>query len=186
MTSAENKALRELREYIEDEHSSATFACGGSIVVDCPAARERNIPFTRHASVPVTIGWWDKDSESFSGKLVLPLDDSKGSNAEAVQKVVDACSPVGAESDDDGLMDIDTNHRGVWGLSWKNFVTSFHPADFDILHNIEQVMLPGFNTDIQNRLQFRRITAVPSRLTVCLLLTYTAHLHARTETNNRT
>ncbi|KAJ5173142.1 hypothetical protein N7492_005735 [Penicillium capsulatum] len=42
----------------------------------------------------------------------------------------------------------------------------FHPADFGILESVEQVLLPRFNSDVQNLLPFRRLTAELYKLNV--------------------
>lgn len=43
---------------------------------------------------------------------------------------------------------------------------SFHPADFGILENIEQGLLPNISDELDNRLEFRKIKAELYKFTV--------------------
>ncbi|KXG52467.1 Oxoglutarate/iron-dependent dioxygenase [Penicillium griseofulvum] len=61
---------------------------------------------------------------------------------------------------------IDPQYRKAGKLEPQNFLTSFHPADFGILQNLEQILLPNFNTDKQNSLPFRKLSAELYKLNV--------------------
>lgn len=54
------------------------------------------------------------------------------------------------------------------------FTSSFHPADYNILDGIGQVILPGVSTHLQNQLGHRKISANLCRLNVSSPQTYSA------------
>lgn len=89
---------------------------------------------------------------------MLPLsNDTEVSNHDALQHLMNACAPATFGRGDDDVLD--PSYRQAGKLGQDNFLSNFHPADFGILQSIEQILMPSVNTDIENELQFRRITA---------------------------
>lgn len=163
------EACKQLRESIEGEHSSASFACGGTIPMgnvkegDGFAADSDS---TRRISPPVNI-FWATERNSHARKLVLPLSGTQDSNQNLLQQLVADCSP--ATFGQGGQDVLDPSYRKAGKLDPDLFASSFHPADFGILENIEQILLPSVSTKLENCLRFRKITANLYKLNVCTL-----------------
>lgn len=157
------EACRQLKDFIEGTRCSASFACGGTISIGY-FTQEDN-PGPSRVSPPVTIGWSDEPTIAFSGKLMLPLNDTPVSNADALQQLVQACSPATFGRGGEDVLD--TSYRKAGKLDEDKFLSSFHPADFGILNHVEQILLPSVSTDMENKLQFRRIAAELYKLNVC-------------------
>jgi hypothetical protein len=104
-------------------------------------------------------------------RLVLPLTHtSEDSSSDVLQQLVANCTPATFGQGDRDVLD--TNYRKARKIDASNFVTSFHPADFGIIENIEQILLPIISSD--NELHVRRLTAELYKLNVrslTLLLT---------------
>ncbi|KAJ9193161.1 hypothetical protein DTO164E3_5523 [Paecilomyces variotii] len=151
------EVCRQLRKLVEGENSSASFACGGTI----PIGKDDN----EHNSscAPVNL-FWKTGEDTQAQKLVLPLTDTQESNASLLQRLVDDCSPATFGRGDQDVLD--PSYRMAGKLDTDKFASNFHPADFGILENVEQILLPSIRTDLENYLQFRKITAHLYKLNV--------------------
>lgn len=114
----------------------------------------------------MTLAWSETPSEPITGKLMLPLTNNKVSNEDALQRLVDACSPATFGRGDEDVLD--PSYRQAGKLDDDKFLSNFYPANFGILQNIEQILMPSVSTDMENQLQFRRITAELYKLNVGL------------------
>ncbi|GKZ27218.1 hypothetical protein AbraIFM66951_004797 [Aspergillus brasiliensis] len=123
------------------KNSSSTFSCAGSIPVTT------NTTYKYYGRVPTksqpfSIFWTSKDS--VSQKLVLPIgekDDSSGTGA--LQQLINDCAPATFGKNNEDVLD--STYRKAGKLEPAYFATSFHPADLDILDEIERKLLPSFN-----------------------------------------
>ncbi|OJJ97431.1 hypothetical protein ASPACDRAFT_123315 [Aspergillus aculeatus ATCC 16872] len=139
------EACTRLRIAIEDENSSALFACGGSIpVVDRDQAGSGDKAATTTTTSPVQVYWSTARSDSTARKLVLPLDELvPQSSAAALDDLVAACQPASFGRNGEEILD--PSYRLAGKIDPANFASSFHPADFGILQMVENVLLPGIS-----------------------------------------
>ncbi|RAK82179.1 2OG-Fe(II) oxygenase [Aspergillus fijiensis CBS 313.89] len=139
------EACKRLRTAIEDENSSALFACGGSIpVVDRGQAAAGDKTATTTTTSPVQLYWSTVRSDSTARKLVLPLDGlAPQSSAAALDDLVAACQPASFGRNGEEILD--PSYRLAGKIDPANFASSFHPADFGILQMVENVLLPGIS-----------------------------------------
>lgn len=117
-------------------------------------------------SPPVHIFWAPGDDNK-ARKLILPVNDDAvhDSSIERLRQLVVDCDVA---SFGKGQQDVvDPEYRKAGKLDPHNFASSFHPADFGILENVEQILLPSISTDTQNRLPFRKLSAELYKLNVC-------------------
>lgn len=153
-----------LEESIANEKAAASFVCGGTIPV-----KETDIgPAISHSTSPVHIFWAAKDDIE-ARKLILPLESSpiSDSSAARLNQLVADCEPA---SFGRGKKDvIDPSYRKAGKLDPHRFASSFHPADFGIIEQIEQILLPavGGNGGV---LASRELHAELYKLNVCLLI----------------
>ncbi|KAJ5818509.1 hypothetical protein N7474_004100 [Penicillium riverlandense] len=119
----------------------------------------------KELSPPVHI-FWAPGEDNKARKLILPVNDDAvhDSSMERLRQLVVDCDVA---SFGKGQQDVvDPEYRKAGKLDPRNFATSFHPADFGILENVEQVLLPSISTDIQNRLPFRKLSTELYKLNV--------------------
>ncbi|KAL2222651.1 hypothetical protein M432DRAFT_595402 [Thermoascus aurantiacus ATCC 26904] len=167
--SAFAEACRQLSESIEGERSSASFACGGTIPITGDAnsggggSATAASDSTRRTSPPVSI-FWSTATDSNARKLVLPLSDTEESSPSVLRQLVTDCSPATFGKGNKDVLD--PSYRMAGKLDPDRFSSSFHPANFGIVENIEQILLPSVSTDLENALQFRRLTADLYKLNV--------------------
>jgi hypothetical protein len=109
--------------------------------------------------------WWQTDGDNILRKLTLHIDSQAGSKTESgLRQLVIDCEPA---SFGKGQQDVlDPKYRKAGKLEPRSFLTSFHPSDFGILQNVEQILLPNFDTDLENRLPFRKMHAELYKLNV--------------------
>lgn len=99
-------------------------------------------------------------------RLVLPL--SKASSdlgPDVLRQLVADCEPATFGRVEKDILD--PEYRKAGKLDPSQFATSFHPADFGIIENVEQILLPSISTKTENRLQFRKLSAELYKLNVC-------------------
>ncbi|KAL4906976.1 hypothetical protein BDW74DRAFT_130997 [Aspergillus multicolor] len=160
--AAFTESCRQLQSIIEGAHATASFSCGGSIPIvrGDLKAREDMQP----ASSPINI-FWSKGDDATASKLVLPLDGSvPETHPDTLRHLVVDCDPA---SFGRGQQDvIDPEYRRAGKINGDQFATSFHPADFGILENLSQVLLPSISSETDNQLGFRKITAELYKLNV--------------------
>ncbi|KAL4922136.1 hypothetical protein BDW62DRAFT_197372 [Aspergillus aurantiobrunneus] len=99
----------------------------------------------------VNIFWSNDDSNA--RKLVLPADGSTPeTNPETLQRLVADCDPASFGRGDQDV--IDPEYRKAGKINTDQFATSFHPADFHILENLAQVLLPSVSNETDNQLVY--------------------------------
>lgn len=133
------------------------FACGGTIDItnkqgSSPAAKKQKTDASPgQASPPVNL-FWATETGSTAEKLVLPYESTS-----ALQQLVKECVPATFGKGEADVLD--PEYRRAGKMDPNNFATSFHPADFGIIENVERVLLPSINTEKQNSLWFRKLRA---------------------------
>ncbi|KAL4969935.1 2OG-Fe(II) oxygenase [Aspergillus stella-maris] len=156
------ESCRQLRGLIEDERATASFSCGGSIPIttlDKDAKHKERV-----ASLLVNI-FWSKSNDSIATKLTLPINTSAAeSSPETLQKLVVDCDIASFGRGEKDV--IDPEYRRAGKINADQFATNFHPADYGILENIGQVLLPNISNETDNELGFRKITAELYKLNV--------------------
>ncbi|KAL2815226.1 hypothetical protein BDW59DRAFT_16821 [Aspergillus cavernicola] len=158
------ETCRQLRRFIEGERAVASFACGGTIPITINTGLETGLKIPDSTSSPVSI-FWRKGDESTAHKLVLPIDTyAPKSSTGTLQHLVTDCDPASFGRGDQDV--IDPEYRKAGKIDANHFATSFHPADFGILENIGQVLLPSISSETDNQLQFRKIKAELYKLNV--------------------
>ncbi|RAK95204.1 2OG-Fe(II) oxygenase [Aspergillus ibericus CBS 121593] len=156
------EACQQLREAIESETSAASFACGGTI----PIAKDAT-DSAESASEPTSpaVRVWIAGDDSSARRLTLPVaGDAADSCTNTLQDLVAACQPASFGRGGEDVFD--PEYRRAGKLEPKDFLTSFHPADYGIIELIEQILLPGVSSDTDNRLQFRKVKAELYKLNV--------------------
>ncbi|KAL4884962.1 hypothetical protein BJY04DRAFT_214846 [Aspergillus karnatakaensis] len=103
----------------------------------------------RLASSPINV-FWSKGDDSVACKLVLPTDGSSPeASPEAVERLTTDCDPASFGRGERDVLD--PEYRRAGEMNVNQFATSFHPADFGILENVGQVLLPSISRDISNK-----------------------------------
>ncbi|RDW86095.1 2OG-Fe(II) oxygenase [Aspergillus mulundensis] len=160
--AAFTESCRQLQSIIEGEHATASFSCGGSIPIVLGDLQAPEV--TRPASSPVSI-FWSKGDDATARKLVLPLDESvPHTHPDTLRRLVVDCDPASFGRGEQDV--IDPEYRRAGKINADQFATSFHPADFGILENLSQVLLPSISSETDNQLGFRKITAELYKLNV--------------------
>jgi hypothetical protein len=159
-----SEACRQLTDRIEGEHSSASFACGGTIHIGPGGIVENSSTRNNEVSPPVHIFWATDRNSSNARRVILPLGDSEESNVNVLQELVMDCSPATFGKGDEDILD--PTYRKAGKMDRDQFASTFHPADFGILENVEQILLPSVNSDLENKSQLKRLTAELYKLNV--------------------
>ncbi|KAL4762839.1 2OG-Fe(II) oxygenase [Aspergillus foveolatus] len=155
-------SCRQLRGIIEGERATALFSCGGSIPVIFNGIKVTDKDCS--SSPPVSI-FWSKSDDAIAHKLVLPLDVSVlETHPDTLQRLVADCDAASFGRGEEDV--IDPEYRRAGKINTDQFATSFHPANFGILENIAQVLLPSISSETDNQLGFRKITAELYKLNV--------------------
>lgn len=116
-------------------------------------------------SSPVRIYWGTKDC-AVKREIVLPLDSEPrpDRSVDRLQELVEDCVPASFGRGQEDVMD--PEYRKAGKLDPHRFASSFHPADFGIIENVEQILLPRLNTSTENSLPFRKLRAELYKLNV--------------------
>lgn len=160
------KICKQLEAFVVGKKASATFVCGGLVPIGTNVAANSKSSKPISVSPPVRI-CWRTDGDNIARELALPLDANANpqSASDDLRQLVAVCDPA---SFGRGQQDvIDPEYRKAGKLDPEHFFTSFHPAEFGILPNVEQVLLPNFNTEAQDSLPFRKLSAELYKLNVC-------------------
>ncbi|KAJ5579842.1 uncharacterized protein N7459_005827 [Penicillium hispanicum] len=174
-----NQLCRQLETTVVGEDAAASFLCGGTIPIEGPEAAQpakptkrakgnEGIPEARNSSSPVSL-FWDSKNDSQARKLVLPLGSSTpacNSSDARLRQLVEDCEPASFGRGQETVMD--PEYRKAGKLDTHRFVTSFHPADFGIIENIQQILAPGCNIREDNfpPVGLRRVEAELYKLNV--------------------
>jgi hypothetical protein len=165
--AASEEACRQLGGFISGEKASATFACGGTVSIG-----ENLPPGTFNISPPVRVCWTAKDG-SDEHKLVLPISTTDASGAEQFLKLISDCDIASFGKGDKDVFD--PEYRKADKLDPSQFLSSFHPANFKILDDVEQLLVPNFKSLMENKLPFRNLKAELYKLNVGLSLSSFVH-----------
>lgn len=140
----------------------SSFACGGTIRIahhketsQPPEKKQKTgtkksiSASSKTTSPPVNI-FWAAETGSPTQKLVLPSE-----NTLVLQQLVEDCEPA---TFGQGQKDVlDPKYRKAGKMDTDKFARTFHPADFGIVENMEQILLPSVSTDKENSLGFRKL-----------------------------
>ncbi|KAL5366645.1 hypothetical protein BJX96DRAFT_161263 [Aspergillus floccosus] len=150
--TARKEFYRQFREAIKDHESSSSFVCGGSI------------PMEKIALSNVRIRW-STSHDSMDRKLVLPLSENTAdSSGETLEQLVKDCTPASFGKGQEDI--VDPEYRKAGKLDPSQFDTSFHPADYRIIRNIERILLPSIKSQKKSTLDFREIRAELYKLNI--------------------
>ncbi|CAG8946752.1 unnamed protein product [Penicillium salamii] len=115
---------------------SASFVCGGLISVqnDGPANDQG-------LASPVKV-YWCKGEDNPTRQLTLPLchNISSKNASDNLRHLVNDCEPATFGKGQEDVLD--PQYRKAGKLDPQQFTSSFHLSDFQILENVEQVLLP--------------------------------------------
>lgn len=162
--SAFIESCRQLKRFIDDEQATATFACSGTIPISESQPEETLV------SAPVSI-FWSTGNGSTAHKLVLPLNGTvQESSAGALQQLVADCDPASFGLGDKDV--IDPEYRRAVKLNPDQFASSFHPANHGIIEDIEQILLPSFSSEHENKSQSPKIHAELYKFNVSQVVTF--------------
>lgn len=151
-------AVRDQLEFkITGRQASASFVCGGVIVV-----QSDHSPTNISVSPPVAI-FWRLGQDNTALHLALPLRHNVNaeSASEALQHLVQGCAPASFGIGEKGVLD--PQYRKAGKLEPQQFKCSFHPLDFGIIENVEQILLPSLYGEGESR----RLKAELYKLNVC-------------------
>lgn len=161
---------------IKGAKASAAFACGGIIPIktseqsDSPSPPQTVPPADSPPSrdnqpgSPIHI-FWSKDASAHPKDIVLPLNSqSINSNMQRLLELVADCDPASFGRGDKNVLD--PEYRRAGKINSNQFATSFHPADYGLIDNVERLLLPTFNTSVENMLPFRKLSAELYKLNV--------------------
>ncbi|KAJ5501876.1 Oxoglutarate/iron-dependent dioxygenase [Penicillium fimorum] len=144
---------------LRQKKASASFVCGDLVSIDAKKAADSSISSqTIPVSPPVRV-CWRTDGDNIPREVALPLGsnaDSK-SSPDGLHRLVVDCGPASFGRGQEDIIDL--NYRKAGKLEPRHFFISFHPLDFGILQNVEQILLPNFNTVQDNSLPFRKPSA---------------------------
>lgn len=127
--------LRQLSDLIEKECSKTSFACGGAIAV----SKRANVSNKAQAqsTTPINL-YWASSKDDEVRKLSLPEIDTTGESTVGQLAADCTLASFGRGSEDV----VDTEYRHAGKLDTTHFASTFHPADFGLIENIEQILLP--------------------------------------------
>lgn len=151
-------SCRQLGQFISGEKAAATFACGGTVSIS-----DNLPPGTHDVSPPVRISWTPKDAPR-ERKIVLV----DASNVDKLSRLVSDCDIASFGKREKDVIDLD--YRKASKLDPSRFLTSFHPANLNILEEVEQLLVPSFNTWTEIKLPFRKLKAELYKLNVGISL----------------
>ncbi len=140
-----------------EKRIKSPFACGGTIDITDnqgtgPTAKKQKMNVSPGQASPLINLFWAMETGSTAQKLVLPF-----GSASALQQLVKECVPATFGRGENDVLD--PEYRRAGKMDPNNFATSFHPADFGIIENVERILLPSINTEKQNSLWFRKLRA---------------------------
>jgi hypothetical protein len=157
----ENKLYRQLQDLIEKESSKASFACGGSI----PITNSSTAKAKAQSSAPINL-FWASASDEAAHKLTLPESSAKSS----VEQLAKDCTLASFGRGGEDV--IDTSYRQAGKLDITQFASTFHPADFGLLENIEQILVPDLGKKAKDDTHSRKLITELYKLNVCLPFTF--------------
>ncbi|CEJ61283.1 hypothetical protein PMG11_09820 [Penicillium brasilianum] len=145
------KSCQELGQLISGEKASATFACGGAVSIG-----DNLPPGTHDVSPPVRISWTAKDGSCLH-QVMLAITGGSPVGTERLTQLVFDCEVASFGKGEKNIVDL--TYRNAGKIDPSQFLNSFHPADFKILDDVEQLLVPSFNCLRESQLPFRRLKA---------------------------
>ena len=112
------ESCRQLKDLVDGQKSTASFACGGAIPI---STADTSQPEGIQSSDPVNIFWAEGDDGTHARRLTLPL--IHESNPGALEALVDACSPATF-----GIILTDDMSRSTRGHQVSSVATLILPA----------------------------------------------------------
>ncbi|KAJ5344800.1 hypothetical protein N7452_002804 [Penicillium brevicompactum] len=143
---AQRTARDKLAKTIAGMSESASFVCGGLITIQVnEASRDDQVL----SSSPVRLGWCIGEGHP-AHLLTLPLchDISSESAIEGLSDLAQDCEP--ASFGKGGKDVLDPEYRKAGKLDPHQFTSSFNLSDFQILENVEHILLPKLFPDDNN------------------------------------
>lgn len=164
-----DKSCQQLGQFISGEKASATFACGGSVSIG-----DNLPPGTHDVSPPGRISWTAKDG-SCDHQVMLPVSPSNPLGTEQLAHLVSDCEVASFGKGEKEV--VDPEYRKAGKLDPTRFLSSFHPANLQILDDVEQLLAPNFNSLTENQLPFRSLKAELYKLNVRISLPLSVHIY---------
>jgi hypothetical protein len=159
------QCCRQLKQVIAGEQSTASFACGGTITITTtPLGEDANEALVERTSAPVGI-YWAVHNDSHARQVVLPLSGAGVSNEDVLQELVRDCAPATFGRGEQDVLD--PAYRKAGKMDTEAFATTFDLAQFGILENVEQILLPSVGNDNESNLRLRKLSARLYNLNVC-------------------
>ena len=147
----------QLQNLIERECSKASFACGGSITIKEDSTAKTKA--TAQSSVPINLFWASAKDEEIH-RLTFPAQSTQSS----VTQLVNDCTVASFGRGDQDV--VDTDYRRAGKLDTTHFASNFHPTEFGILENIEQILLPAIGDKANDETHSRKLIADLYKLNV--------------------
>ncbi|KAL4970337.1 uncharacterized protein BDV14DRAFT_195032 [Aspergillus stella-maris] len=92
----------------------------------------------------------DSFDKALTSALVLPSEDTA-----ALKQLLKDCEPATFGK---GQEDVhDPEYRNTGKMDPNKFATTFHPADFGIIENMNKILFPSVSTEMENSLGFRKL-----------------------------
>jgi len=128
MTDTE-ATLRSLSSSLEGKTATATFTCGGTLKTKISPVAETS---TSH---PRSLFLFYEDQEGKPHRLNFPA------STKDMEHLSSVCEPAtfGRKMEDV----FDTEYRSAWQLDNTKFSCSLHPADYDAMEVLRQLLFPG-------------------------------------------
>lgn len=145
-----NEIYRQLQDLIEKESSKASFACGGSISISANAAAEAKAQ--SQCSTPINL-FWTSATDGVVRNLTLP----ESSTESSVEQLAKDCTVASFGRGGEDVVDI--AYRQAGKLDITQFASTFHPADFGLLENVEQILVPDMGEKARDDTHSRKLIA---------------------------
>lgn len=159
------QSCRQLKQVIVSEQLTASFTCGGTITIAATSPGEDvDEALVGQTSAPIGI-YWAIGNDSHARRVVLPLSGAGDSNEHVLQELVRACIPATFGKGEQDVLDL--AYRNAGKMDTEAFATTFDPAQFGILENVEQILLPSIGNDGESKLQLRKLSAKLYKLNAC-------------------
>lgn len=150
----------QLQRLIEEECSKASFACGGSIIVKKDSTAKDKAK--AQSSGPINLFWASPKDEEIH-RLAFPAQ----STGSSVSQLANDCTVASFGRGGEDV--VDTDYRRAGKLDTTHLASNFHPTEFGILENIEQILLPAMGDKAKDETHSRKLIADLYKLNVCVL-----------------
>jgi len=135
MTDTET-ILRNLSLSLYGKTAAATFACGGTLTTKISPVAETS------SSQPASLFLFYEDKGGEAHRLDFPA------SAQGMEHLASVCEQATFGRNTEDVLD--TEYRSAWKLDNTKFSCSLHPADYDVVEVIRQLLFPGaVHSDIE-------------------------------------